>query len=134
MTWAKKRPAAWIDGAAAVNRVRRVIARRSRQGTAAPGNGYGPEWLQRAVGADLPDWASHCFQTLKPSFEALKMRMGSRIRIVCWADCSGLGVELIALEGLAARLEEHLKMSLEIVQYAFCDSSVPVCRGTWSTT
>jgi len=53
------------------------------------------------------------------------MRMGSHIRIVCWADCGGMGAELIALEGLAARLEEHLTMSLEIVPYAFCDSSVP---------
>lgn len=118
-TQAKKRPATWVEGMAPGNRSRVL---RSRQGTAL---GNGPEWLQRAVGADVPDWASHGFRTLEPSFEALKMRMGSRIRIVCWADCGGLGAELIALEGLAARLEEHLKMALEIVPYAFCDSSVP---------
>ena len=60
-----------------------------------------------------------------PSFEALKTRMGSHIRVMCWSDCGGLGVELVAFKLLAARLEELLHMSIEIVPYAFCDSSAP---------
>ena len=60
-----------------------------------------------------------------PSFEALKLRTGGRIRVVCLADCGGLGVELIALARLAARLEELLQISVEIVPFAFCDSSAP---------
>ena len=60
-----------------------------------------------------------------PRFQALKIRMGSRFRLVCWSDCGGLGVELIAIKLLAARLEELLQMSMEIRPYAFCDSSAP---------
>ena len=82
-------------------------------------------WLQRGVGADAPDWASHCVHALMPRFQALKIRMGSRFRLVCWSDCGGLGVELIAIKLLAARLEELLQMSMEIRPYAFCDSSAP---------
>ena len=60
-----------------------------------------------------------------PSFELLKRRMGDRIRIVCWADCGGMGVELFALEMMATRVKEHLGVSVEIVPYAFCDTSKP---------
>ena len=91
-----------------------------------PGLGDGDEpWFERILDADAPDWASHCLRVLMPSFELLKRRMGDRIRIVCWADCAGMGVELFALEIMATRVKEHLGVSVEIVPYAFCDKSEP---------
>ena len=128
----KKRPASSVELMSPGSRPRicsRGLCRRGLIGDGADGEGADDDgersWLQRGVGADAPDWASHCVQALMPSFEALKTRMGSHIRVMCWSDCGGLGVELVAFKFLAARLEQLLHMTLEIVPYAFCDSSAP---------
>ena len=110
-TRVNKRPASSVE-LRAPGRHRRILSRGAANVEGLIGDGADGEgersFLQRGVGVDAPDWASHCVQTLMPSFEALKLRMGNRIRIVCWADCGGLGVELIALDRLAARLGELL--------------------------
>ena len=65
----------------------RGLCRRGLIGDGADGEGADDDgersWLQRGVGADAPDWASHCVQALMPSFEALKTRMGNHFRLMC---------------------------------------------------
>ena len=89
----KKRPASSAELMSPGSRPRilsRGLCRPGLIGDGAGGEGADGEgersWLQRGVGADAPDWASHCGQTRRPSFEALKVRTGNRIRIVGWAD------------------------------------------------
>ena len=85
----KKRPASSVELMSPGSRPRicsRGLCRRGLIGDGADGEGADDDgersWLQRGVGADAPDWASHCVQALMPSFEALKTRMGNHFRVV----------------------------------------------------
>ena len=58
-------------------------------------------------------------------FMQLRERLGCKIKMVVWSDCGGMSTELLALNSLKRTLTEKLSVELELVLYAFCDSSKP---------